>query len=381
MTRSFRGDFGDFDGRIWLDTAHQGALPLVATRALNEAVGWKLSPRHLTMERFREVPERLRGVIGRLLNVAPADVVLSNSASYGIHLVAQAFPWRAGDEVLVVDGDFPSDILPWLGLEARGRVTVRRLITRGPVVEPDELAAALTPSTRLLCTTWVHSFSGSTTDLEAVGGLCRERDVVFLVNASQGLGTAPLDLARLPVDGVASIGSKWLCGPYGSGVLWLHPDLRRRLTRVKSYWLTMQSLDALADPNAKTTLQERDGADTFDIFGTANFFNFLPFAAAIEYLLGTGIDNVSRHNQALVSRLVERLPAGYRLLSPVAGPRRSTLVFLSHADPSRNGELQRVMAESGIDIALRKGALRISPHLYNATEDIDAVLDVLDRFH
>ena len=248
----FASGFGDFEGRAWLNTAHQGALPLRAADEAREAIEWKLAPRNLTPERFRGLPDRLRTVIGRLLHAPPEEIILANSASYGLHLIAQAFPWEAGDEVLVMAGDFPADILPWLALEQRQDVTVRRVRPAHRVIEPEDLVAALGPRTRLLCTTWVHSFSGYTIDLAGLGKICREHGIVFLLNVSQGLGASPLDTRTAPIDGLVSAGHKWLCGPYGTGICWLRPDLRERLRQVKAYWLTMQT-QAVMSSSSMTT--------------------------------------------------------------------------------------------------------------------------------
>ena len=213
--------FGDFGGRTWLNTAHQGALPLAAAAAAREAIDWKTAPFELTQERFDGVPQRLRKALGGLVNVPPDDIILGNSASRGLHLVANSLDWRTGDEVLVLDGDFPSDILPWRLPERDHGVKVVPVRPRDRVIAPDELAAAITPRTRLFCTTWVHSFSGCAIDLEALGTICRERDVLFVVNGSQGLGARPLDLSAAPVDAFTSVGFKWLCGPYGTGFAWV----------------------------------------------------------------------------------------------------------------------------------------------------------------
>lgn len=378
MSGGLSRQFGDFDGHAWLNTAHQGAIPRCAAAEAREAVAWKLAPQNLTAERFRGVPDRLRTALARLLNAPPDEITLSNSASYGLHLVANAYPWQPGDEVVVVAGDFPSDILPWLAVEERREVTVRRIRPAAKVLEPEELLAAITPRTRLLCTTWVHSFSGHTIDLEGIGEICRERGIVFLLNASQGLGASPLDTRAAPIDGLVSAGFKWLCGPYGTGVCWLRPELRERLVRIKAYWLAMQTQEELGGEIADVALKDGLGGRAFDVFGTANFFNFKPFAAAVEHLLEIGIERVRAHDQELVSRLIAGLPDSYRLSSPADGPRRSTLVFVSHRDRRRNHDLHAALAAAGVHAALRNGALRFSPHLYNTHADVDRALTVLD---
>jgi selenocysteine lyase/cysteine desulfurase len=211
-------DFGSFEGRVWLDCAHQAPLPNIARAEAEEAVAWKAAPWELTTERFRGVPRRLKQALAQLIAAPADDIILANSASYGLHLVANGFPWRQGDEVLVMRGDFPSDILPWLGLERRG-VTVRQLSPRQRVLGSEEVEAAIGPNTRLLCLTWVHSLSGWAIDLDAIGSLCRARGVAFVVNASQAVGVRPIDVRQAPVDVLISVGWKWLLGPYATWLL------------------------------------------------------------------------------------------------------------------------------------------------------------------
>jgi selenocysteine lyase/cysteine desulfurase len=371
--------FADFSGRVWLNTAHQGALPLAAAAAAREAVLWKTTPFELTQARFDGVPMRLRSALGRLVNVPTEEIVLANSASYGLNLVASAYPWREGDEVLVMEGDFPSDILPWLLLERRHGVKVVRIRPHGRVVEPDELTAAITPRTRLFCTTWVHSFSGFAVDVEALGAICRARNIRFVLNGSQALGARPLDLSVAPVDAFTSVGFKWLCGPYGTGFVWLRPELREQLRPTKAYWLAMQTAADLGKEVVEAELREGLGARAYDVFGTANFFNFVPFATAIEELTGLRLERIRDHDQALVARFIEGLDrALYRVTSPTrAGPERSTLVFFTHNDKGRNRAIHEALVRAGIYVAFRGGSMRLAPHLYNGGGDIDRALDAL----
>ena len=372
-------DFGPFDGRRWLNCAHQGPLPRVAVEEAHEAIEWKRTPAALqSMARFETVPERLRDAISTLIDAPREEVVLANSASYGLHLLANGIPWERGDEVLVVEGDFPADILPWLGAEQQSEaVEVRSLNPRNQIPTPAELAAAITPDTRIFCTTWVHSFSGQTADLEGLGKVCEEHDVRFVVNGSQGIGARPLDVRDFPVDAVTSVGFKWLCGPYGTGFCWVDSSLLQTLTYNQAYWL-----DLAADLGEKSEIEIPDQASTasrYDLFGTANFFNFKPLAAAIEYLLDVGMETIAAHDQRLVEQFLSGLDeTKYDVVSPRAGDSRSTLIFVSHQIPKRNEALHERLATAGIDVAFRHGALRLSPHLYNTAADIDAALSVLN---
>jgi selenocysteine lyase/cysteine desulfurase/GNAT superfamily N-acetyltransferase len=378
MPTGYQADFGPFDGAVWLNCAHQGPLPRVAAEEAREAIAWKLRPWELTPERFAEVPARLRTALGRLLGAPADEVVLGNSASYGLHLLANSLPWQEGDEVLLVHGDFPSVLLPWLTLESRG-VRVRHVRPARHLPDAGELAAALTPRTRVFCTTWVHSFSGVACDLEALGSLCRANGTRFVVNAAQALGARPFDVS-LPVDAVVGVGFKWLCGPYGTGFLWMRPDLLRSLRVQQAYWLAQMTAVDLGKEEGDVRLPEGPPtARTFDVFGTANFFNFKPWAAALEYLLGVGIERTAQYDQQLVQRVLDGLDSRqFDVVSPREPSRRSTLVVFSHKEPARNRLLHAHLRARGIEVAYRRGRLRIAPHLYNSTDDIDRALTILN---
>ncbi|TNF50507.1 aminotransferase class V-fold PLP-dependent enzyme [bacterium] len=377
--KDYSQDFGPFDGRIWINAAHQGPLPIVAAEMAREAMAWKVSPHLLTTERFREVPRRLKKALGRLMGVPAGQVILGNSASYGIHLLANGIPWRSGDEVLLIKNDFPTDILPWLALEKQG-VTIRFLEPENPLPSAQELEESISPATRLLCSTWVHSFSGYTADYEALGDVCADQDVIFVLNGSHALGTRPFDINNAPsVDAVVGVGFKWLCGPYGTGFAWMRPELLETLEYNNTYWQVMLPADYLAKGDRELTLREKVGARRYDVFGTANFFNFHPLAGAVEYLLDVGIETVRDHNQGLVDRLIAGMDKDrYRLLSPESGAQRSTLVYFSHRESEKNEEIFRTLQEKGIDISFRQGKLRAAPHIYNTTDDIDRLLEVLE---
>jgi len=373
----YRNDFGPFDGKIWLNSASEGALPKVAVAALHEAISWKVNPAYLTHQRFAQVPEKLKTALSRLLNADASDIILGNSATYGIHLLANGVPFQAGDEILVMQNDFPTDILPWLFLKEDG-VVILQLSTRAPVVSPEEILRAITPRTRLICLPHVHTFSGHVVDIEAIGKICRERGIVFVVNVSQSLGYMPIDLRRWPIDAITSAGFKWLCGPYGTGFCWMKRTLRESLTYRQAFWVNMMSEGELAG-TGELRLTPQSTAKTFDVFGTANFFNFVPWTASIEYLLGIGIPKVAAHIDARVENFVMNLDRKkYHLISKDERSERSALIVFSHDDQAKNNSIFRVLLENGIYAAKWKGNIRVAPHIFNTDADIEKTLQVLN---
>jgi selenocysteine lyase/cysteine desulfurase len=378
MTQStpYAADFADPDGRVWLNTAHQGVLPTVAADAARAAIEQKQRPYQLSDDLFGDVPRRLKAAIGTLVGVPGAEVILGNSTSYGLHLLAQGLPLHSGEEVLFVEGEFPATVLPWTAARGQG-VQLRFVRPSGPRLSAADLDREIGPSTRVVCLSWVFSITGVAVDLGELGAVCRDRGVTFVVNASQALGARPLDLSSVPVDALVSCGHKWLCGPYGTGLCWIRPDLLETLQYAQPYWLHAQRAADLGRGlvyEAPTGL----GASRYDVFATANFFNYRAWTAALEYFLAHDPAKIAEYDAGLVERLVAGVDrAGYQLLSPAGGDARSTLVLLTHRDKDRNPQIHQALRAAGIFIALRDGNLRVSPHLHNTDADIERVLGAL----
>jgi len=336
----------------------------------------KRRPYLLTHKRFRDVPNRLKDAVAELIGVAAEDVILGNSATYGIHLLANGLPLEPGDEVLVMRNDFPTDILPWLGLKKRG-ITVKQLPSKGPVIIPAELETAVTPRTKVVCLSHVHTFSGHVLDAEAVSRICRKRGICFLLNLSQSAGNRAIHVPDLGADAVTCAAFKWLCGPYGTGFCWIKPEIRETLEYNQNYWINVMSEDELKNAGDLDLTADKS-ARRWDVFGTANFFNFYPLTVSIRYLLSIGIDRIREHNDRLQEMFLSGLDRKtWDLISPEAAGGRSALICFSHKNPAENERVFRELVTRGIYPALWKGILRISPHVFNTEGDIRRLLDEL----
>ena len=363
--------FGDFDGRIWLNAAHQGPLPRLAAEAAGDALAAKLAPHRIGDEAFVEVPGRLRELLGRLIGAPAQEIILGNSASWGFQVLANGLPWRPGDEVLVLADEFPATVFPWLVTERHG-VTVRQLELGEPVLEPERLQQELSPRTRVVAVNWVRSLTGHVVDIASLNQVCERSGVHLVLNVTQGLGALPFDVRRHRVAAISCSGFKWLCGPYATGFAWIRPDVLQTMRPVQAYWLALpDGVELDLNREGEHRLRDDLGARAYDVFGTANFLNFIPWAAALEYLLAQGIQAVADHDQALVEQLTGLLEdRGYRFISPTGAGQRAAIVVISAADPARNQAAYRRLTDAGVDAALRAGNIRLSPHLYNTPDQI-----------
>lgn len=372
--KDYTKDFLPFDGNVWLNAASEGPLPKVSARALEEAVVWKSLP-YLLNPKFSIVPRELKKSIGKLINVHPRDVILSNSATYGLHILADGIPWNKGDEILLMENDFPSDILPWLALEHK-EVKVKQIKPRNKVLTAEELSENISDKTRLFCISQVHTFTGFILEIEEFAKICKERKIIFVLNLSQSAGCMPIDLTHFPVDAVVCAGYKWLLGPYGTGFCWIKPELRKQLHLNRAYWISTLS-EVELEREGPLQFKELTSARKYDIFGTANFFNFVPFKTSIDYILDIGLENIIKHNNHLVDFIIQNIHSNYIFVSPQEGNNRSSLVVISHKQPQKNSLIFKSLHDRDVYPAFWRGNIRLAPHIYNTESEVEKVLEIL----
>jgi selenocysteine lyase/cysteine desulfurase len=359
--------------RKWAFFDHAAVAPLSAParRAMNEWADDLTENGDADHRRWVVRVEEIRRLAGRLLNADPLDVAFVKNTSEGIGIVAEGFPWQPGDNVVTAAEEYPANVYPWQNLAHRG-VKVRLVPSQGNRVALDDLASSIDKNTRLLTISYVEFASGFRNDLAALASLCRERGVAFFVDAIQGLGVFPLDVQQIPIDFLAADGHKWLLGPEGAGLLYARREWVERLHPVGIGWNSVigsgnfSRLDFRLKPHAGRWES-----------GSLNVAGISALGASLELLLQIGIPAVGEH----ILELTEHLCEGARRLDiEVFSSRRpgEQSGIVSLLPPGKDvGALVRQCKEQGIVVNHRAGRLRVSPHCYNTTEEIDRLLEVL----
>ena len=232
MHADLRSHFPVVNHWVFLDHAAVAPLPDVSVRAYHEYAA-SFSKNGIAaigdwIHRHKEV----RQLAARVVN-APSveDICFITSTTFGIGIVAEGFPWQAGDNVVVPAEEFPSNIYPWMNLKDRG-VETRLVPSRGSRVSIDDIRSAMNNKTRVLAISAVEFASGYRNDLAALGELCRSRNIFFFVDAIQWLGMMPLDVQALGIDALAAGSHKWLLGPEGSGFAYIRREWASRMHKV-----------------------------------------------------------------------------------------------------------------------------------------------------
>ncbi len=361
----------------WAYFDHAAVAPI--SRPAHEAIArWSrqaLEQGHAASGESAAALERVRATAARILGADPAEIALVPNTSAGINLVAEGFPWQAGDNVVTLAGEFPSNLYPWMNLAARG-VEVRRVDPGGVELDLGRIADACDARTRIVAASWVGYATGFRVDVDALAEAAHRRGALLFLDAIQGLGVFPLDVRRTPVDFLAADGHKWLLGPEGAGLLYLR---REHLDRLRPLNLGWNSVVRTGD-SYPSELALLPTAARYE-GGSLNMPGFLGLGASLEMLAGFGL---SARESPLAGRVLELAAAVVPRLEQAGA-----VVAGSRADGKRSGIVsfdlpgrdlaaaRRRCLEAGVVLSLREGRLRVSPHAYNDEGDVERLLEAL----
>jgi cysteine desulfurase / selenocysteine lyase len=318
---------------------------------------------------------RLRTQLARLIHASESEIALVSNTTHGINLIAEGFPWQRGDNVVVPENEFPSNLLPWRNLERRG-VELRRLeVPPSGVVSLERLSEIMDARTRLVSVSWVGFSSGYRVDLRAAADLVHQRGALLFVDAIQGLGAFPMDVRSFDIDFLAADGHKWLLGPEGAGLLYVRESLLDLLSPLQLGWNSLA--DGGFDPSStqlKKTAARYEG-------GSTNMPGMLALEASLSVLLDLGADRcdspIASAILANVDSLAETLSAsGFRVYVPNDPERRSGILGVDWpgAEPLA---VRKHCVANNVLLSVRSGRIRISTHAYNDSADIDRLVESL----
>ncbi|VVD61516.1 aminotransferase class V-fold PLP-dependent enzyme [Pandoraea cepalis] len=358
---------------IYLDAAHQTPLSTPVRRAIEgfldegyEAAG----PKPVWMRRVEEA----RACTARFIHASPGEIAFTKNTSEGLNIAANAVPLKAGDNVVLIEGDHPNNAYAWLNLQRKGiEVRFAKLTSNTDVADANIFAPLIDHRTKVITLSHVTFHAGQRHDIASIGRLCRERDIYLIVDAMQSVGVLPLDVDALGVDMLAAGCHKGLLVPQGLGFLYV----RAGLTELQPTYLAMS---AMARPPANYVARPddmgtRDDASRFEL-GNFNLPHLHALMASVALIERIGLKNVEEHMLLLGDRLIGELDA---LGVPLVGPRerRSRSHIYVLALPA--AAWTEYFAENGVRVSPERDGIRISFGIFNTSEDVDAVVEIIRR--
>lgn len=352
----------------YLDHAHTGVPPTPVLAAMAAAVEQQSLLGSAASDGHEAAIEDVRSQAAALMGVPATDVAFVKNTTEGLGFVASGLEWREGDRVLLPEDEFPSTAYPWLALADRGVV-----VDRVPVHDLPAAVSTGKPPT-LVATSWVQAGRGYRTDLPALARECHDAGALLVVDAVQGLGVIPADLAAWGVDAAAASAFKWQLGPEGAGVLFVRGELQDRLRVLEPGWNSVAARDHYDDRvlALDSTARRFEG-------GTLNTSGILGLGAALQLLAAAGVDRIWSHVDALCDRLVAAVTdAGATVVSDRSPAARSAIVSFTvpgHEPAAVKGALR----DEGVVVSARAGGVRVAPHGYCTEDDVDRVAAAVGR--
>jgi cysteine desulfurase/selenocysteine lyase len=378
--RDIRCQFPALERFAYFTSNGLGLLPLCSAEALRARIEG-LSRNGIVSALFDNAPavEEARRRVARLLNCESSEIAFCRNTSEGVLWAAGSLRFTAGDEVLLVQGEYPANVLPWMAQEGRG-VTTRFVHQRQRRLTPEMVEAAWGPRTRVLAVSFVQYNSGFRADLRRLAEVVHARGGLLFCDAIQGLGALQLDVGAAQVDLLAAGTHKWLLGVQGLGIFFCRRSLLPELQQVH---VATGSLLRDADPEDPAAPYDRETVDEARRFeeGTRNYLGIAALNASLSLTAQFGIEPIEARIGRLTAYLVEQVERrGCRVESPRGAGEWSGIVLFAPPDGGPTAsEIVAVMHARRITINAREGCIHMGVHFYNTREDIDRVLAVLDE--
>lgn len=361
-----QNEFPNARNVCYLNSASEGLLPQRSLKAMMQAAEQKQAPQALGDAHYFEMPSRIRELLSHLLRCSSNEIALVPSTSFGLGALAFSLPLKSGDEVLLVERDFPSNNFAWECLRGQG-MQIRTIPFIPDNHQTGRLLEAITPQTRVVSISVVHFYTGFRYDLAAISEFCSRKDVFLVVDGIQAFGNSVIDLQKTPVDALCAAGHKWQLSPSGTGFLYIHPDLMPLLKHSFTGWMHNKNATSFSN-TSMFEYEPCSSARRFEL-GTAPYILHAAYEQSLLLLQESKIEYIEQHNRRLVSKLVDffremnwdmpDMPRSSSIFS-VVPPAKYDCYLILHQ-----------LAERQIYVSVRESHLRIAPHFYNTEQDID----------
>jgi selenocysteine lyase/cysteine desulfurase len=361
--------------QAYLDTAYVGLVPVSVRAAhevfLEERIQFGPFPTDSTiLKTWLQKLEKVRGKLASFLGAKDKEIAFTYCTGCGANIALNGIDWRKGDNAVVDDLEYPTDVHILNALKKRG-VDIKIAKSEYGAVSPDLFEALVDKRTRALVVSHISYLNGFRHDLRKLAELIHHRKGYLIVDGTQSIGAIRLDIKKEEVDFLSGAPYKWLIGPPGVGFFYIREDLIPLFTPDRLGWASTENF-TLLETMESAPLPEH--AKRYE-YGTLNFEGIYALDAALDYINGIGIEFIEQHNLELIHLVREGLrKEKFRFYTPENNLAPILTVFID------NEKLfGQKMREKNVFVTARcwkEGQIRISPHFYNNEEDIDIFINM-----
>jgi len=362
------------DSIVYLNHAAVSPWPRRTVDAVRDFAAENLAWGSRRYPEWVKTETRLRQQLQALINARSVDeIALLKNTSEALSVVAYGLPWKAGDKVVISNLEFPSNRIVWESLVKYGVTTEAADLSAGDSPEA-ALIASLDGRTRLLSVSSVQYGTGLRLDLDKLGNACRERGILFCVDAIQSLGAVTFDVQACQADFVMADGHKWMTGPEGIALFYCRSELMDRLDLKQYGWHMVE------DPSdySRTTWEPARSARRFEC-GSPNMTGIHALQASLELLLEVGMATIQQQvleNTRFMLDFFNRHADRFALLTPQTTERHAGIVTFRPLQETPES-LYEMLTAANVACALRGGGIRFSPHFYTPRKKLCKALELL----
>lgn len=373
MNDSIRSLFAAANNYTYLNSAAVSPIPTTAIEAINVQLADVSANGSKNYQDWVDTKDRARLIIATMLSVQAEQVAFTRNTSDGFASIANGLPWKTGDNIVSFANEFPANFYPWRRVRDEYGVELRLAGENNGRIDLNELVSLIDSNTKVVAISAVQYASGFRADLERIGRAARSVDALFCVDIIQALGAMPLDLPAQFVDAACGASHKWLCAPEGCGIIFLSDKARERIKPTLTGWISVETPWDFADreqPFKSTALAWESGT------GCASLFYGLE--QSVKLLHETGAANIENHLSVLSDQLCDALAEkNYEIVSSRRTGERSQIVCIKHRDGTHPNAIAAELERQNIIVSPRGDRLRIAPHFYNNSGDIDRLVATL----
>ena len=357
----------------YLNCAYMSPLLHSAIEAGIGGMRAKARPWTITPTDFFSDVEIVRRLAATIIGCNANDISLVPAASYGIATAMQNLSLASDQEILVLEEQFPSNVYGWMELARRSGAKLKTVPRPADDDWTQAILNAINSKTALAALPHCHWTDGSLIDLELVSASLRKYDVALVVDATQSLGAMPLDINRIQPDFLVAACYKWLLGPYSTGILYVAPKHQNGQPIEPGWANRAGSEDFTALVNYRDEYQA--GARRFDIGERSNFALLPPLIAGFQQIIDWGVDAIQQTITGMTDIIANRAEEnGLRIGNRSHRAGHFLGVRLPGGVPSN---LTVELASHGVFVSVRGDSVRVTPHLYNNSDDVDRLFEFL----
>lgn len=357
---------------IYFNHAATGPFSSLVTIRLNNLLKEKSESNIDDYESFVNVAVETKNILSELIHCNADRIAFLDNTSNGLNVLANSINWKKGDRILLNDVEFPANIYPFLNLKRFG-VEIDFVKSENGFVTAEQIIDDVKPGTKLISVSYVQFLSGYKIDLDKIGNYCREKNIIFCVDGIQGIGALQIDVEKSKIDFLSCGTQKWLLGMQGLAFIYIDKELQKKMIPGNIGWLSVENAWNLLDYN----LELKKSADVFQC-GTLNAFGIYVFNTSLNLFKNFGFEKVEEEVLSNSKYFISKLNLiGIKcLLSNCLDSELSGIVTIKVDSAER---VFNHLSEKRMICSLREGLIRFSSHFYNTSQEIDTVVDELQK--